>query len=322
MKRMPSSSPLSSSSSFTSNNSSPSLPLYIPLISISSFSKIYCALLQQKILLHLLLLLLQMTTGVLSVRVHDVRVPTVAIVGQPAKLECDWDSGKNDFYSVRWYMDDEQFYSFILGNKPEKVDHNLPGIYVALRYSDQTVVTLSEVTPAAEGKYRCEVMSEAPFFQTSFASANLTVVDLPDDPEIYGVKDRYRVGDTLNVSCTARNSRPPAALFFHVNGRRVHPDSGRVRELGVAEGSYREVYTTTSQLILPLSNRHAPTLTLTCHAHVLSTSVETSTVTQVDPARTTMLSFFNTGVSCNTSTPHTMLLTALMMMLLLLCYPW
>lgn len=52
-----------------------------------------------------------------------------------------------------------------------------PGSWrLQLSESNEYVVTLRKIDLASQGIYRCEVMSEAPTFQTSFASANLTVV--------------------------------------------------------------------------------------------------------------------------------------------------
>lgn len=45
-----------------------------------------------------------------------------------------------------------------------------------LNQSDERVVTLRELRLDSEGEYRCEVMSESPYFKSSFSSTNLTVV--------------------------------------------------------------------------------------------------------------------------------------------------
>ncbi|XP_069954735.1 cell adhesion molecule 3 isoform X1 [Cherax quadricarinatus] len=202
------------------------------------------------------------------------------------------------FYSVRWYKNGEQFYSFVPKNTPQvKVDHHLRGVTVELTQSDEHRVTLRELRLDSDGVYRCEVMSEAPTFQTSFASSNMTVVVMPEAPVLKGLRGVYRVGDILNVTCTARDAFPHATLTFHVNGRLVHPGSGRVQELPTTEGTYPGVYSSTSRLVLPLSEHHAPTLSLVCYAHVLSLSVPIEASIKVEPPRTPILSFFNAAGS-------------------------
>ncbi|KAG7165836.1 putative cell adhesion molecule 3-like [Homarus americanus] len=72
--------------------------------------------------------------GATGVNVQRVVVPTPGVVGRPATLECQWTTGHRGFYSVRWYKNDEQFYSFVPKNKPQvKVDHNINGVNVETR---------------------------------------------------------------------------------------------------------------------------------------------------------------------------------------------
>lgn len=40
---------------------------------------------------------------------------------------------------------------------------------------------------------------------------------MPDAPTMTGLRASYRVGETLNVTCTAHDSRPPARLTFLMN---------------------------------------------------------------------------------------------------------
>ncbi|XP_042888570.1 uncharacterized protein LOC122264013 [Penaeus japonicus] len=259
-----------------------------------------------KLLLYLLIALPWMTTGTKGVQVHSVLVPQPGISGRDAQLECRWAAGTKGFYSVRWYKDGEQFYSYIPQNTPEKVDHNLPGVSVFLSTSDENVVTLRKIDLSSEGTYRCEVMSEAPTFETSFGSANLTVVHMPQKPQITGLQKTYTEGDTLRINCTVRDSRPPAVISFHVNGRQVHPESGRVIELppgmggmgGVGGGGGDDPYalsTTTSQLILPLGKRHLNGITVECQGEVLNLAVKESVFAYVVRQSSTF-SFFNAGV--------------------------
>lgn len=63
-----------------------------------------------------------------------MKVPQPGVAGRPATLECLWAAGDRGFYSVRWYKNDEQFYSFVPKNKPRvKVDHHIRGVSVKVR---------------------------------------------------------------------------------------------------------------------------------------------------------------------------------------------
>lgn len=44
------------------------------------------------------------------------------------------------------------------------------------------------------------------------------------DPVIYNIQSSYRLGDELRINCTSFDSRPGAALSWHLNGDPVrHP---------------------------------------------------------------------------------------------------
>ncbi|XP_071527854.1 uncharacterized protein [Panulirus ornatus] len=256
-------------------------------------------LLHQRVLVYVLLVfLLGVTPGASGVLVQNVRVPSPAIVGQSAQLECLWEEGAKGFYSVRWYKNGEQFYSYVPKNMPQvKVDHHLPGVRVMLSHSNEKVVTLGEVRMDSEGVYRCEVMSEAPKFETAFASSNLTVVVMPERPRMAGLRDLYTVGDLLNLTCTARDARPSALLSFLVNGVAVPPRSGHVWGVSSTEGSYGGVYTSSSRLLLPLGERHVPSVMVQCRAQVLSLFTHTNLTALVRHPPSPILSFFNTGAA-------------------------
>ncbi|XP_047469575.1 uncharacterized protein LOC125025595 [Penaeus chinensis] len=172
--------------------------------------------------------------------------------------------------------------------------------WAILSKSNEYIVTLRKIDLVSEGVYRCEVMSEAPTFQTSFASANLTVVEMPGAPQIIGMQESYTVGETLRLNCTVPDSRPPARISFSVNGRLIHPGSGRITEYPRVDaggpGHPYALSTTRSQLTLPLGERHVPAVTVECEAQVLSLTTHASHSALVRPLSTTF-SFFNAGSS-------------------------
>ena len=42
-----------------------------------------------------------------------------------------------------------------------------------------------------------------------------------DGPKITGGKDRYSIGDTVNVNCTSTGSKPAADIQWIINGKQV-----------------------------------------------------------------------------------------------------
>ena len=56
-------------------------------------------------------------------------------------------------------------------------------------------------------------------YASSFVSS---ISVLPKDgPKITGGKDRYSVGDTVNVNCTSKASKPAADIQWIINGKAV-----------------------------------------------------------------------------------------------------
>lgn len=280
------------------------LPLPLPSAHLST------SLLPHRVCICVLLLsAIGIPEGASGVQVHKVKVPQPGVAGRPAILECLWAAGERGFYSVRWYKNDEQFYSYVPKNKPQvKVDHHIEGVSVELSESDERVVKLRELRLDSEGVYRCEVMSESPYFESSFASSNLTVVAMPAAPTLGGLRASYRVGETLNVTCTARDARPPARIIFLMNTESVTADSGRVRTLPPRDGNYRGVYDTTAVLERPVGRRLVPSLKLVCRAVVLSLSTQVEANVEVNEhSGSAPLFLLNTGSGLTPALPALLL---------------
>lgn len=255
-------------------------------------------------------------------RVKQVIVPQPAIVGQNAKLQCLWESTDKQVYSVRWYINNKQFYSYIRGSAPEKIRHKIEGVEVDLLESNETSVTLRDVTPLYEGEYRCELMSEAPVFETAFYSTHLFVVNPPNTPEITGFRQHYRLPDTLKVNCSTHNSRPAAVISFYVNGRIIHQDSGRVTEMVVVKHKYLDTFSSSSQLTLPLSSKYVPTLTLTCRAQVKGFDIKAETSETAKVSHSAFFPFFSKGNINSSHASQALLASAAVVILQILQAPW
>ncbi|KAH1022164.1 hypothetical protein HUJ04_011598 [Dendroctonus ponderosae] len=95
---------------------------------------------------------------------------------------------------------------------------------VALHNSTEFSVVLSSVQLSTSGIYRCEVSGEAPYFETVADQPHMLVVVPPEsDPVITGGQPRYHIGDTVNVTCSIRSSKPAVNLTWLINERKADP---------------------------------------------------------------------------------------------------
>ncbi|CAL4088966.1 unnamed protein product [Meganyctiphanes norvegica] len=91
--------------------------------------------------------------------------------------------------------------------------------------SDGQIVVLRSVTLATSGRYKCEVLAEAPAFNTLVEHAILTVVEIPrEEPVVVGGRKKYYPGDMVRLNCSSSPSKPAATLTWFINGKRVTRD--------------------------------------------------------------------------------------------------
>ncbi|KAL1506643.1 hypothetical protein ABEB36_005968 [Hypothenemus hampei] len=161
---------------------------------------------------------------VISLELEKLLIPSHAVRNTSVTLECHYKLEDETLYSVKWYKDGNEFYRFVPRNQPPAQSFNLPGVTVDLHNSTEYSVVLTSVQLSTSGHYRCEVSGEAPFFETVADHAYMMVVALPKvGPEITGGQPRYHVGDTVNVTCTTRESKPAAQLKWMINGEPSDP---------------------------------------------------------------------------------------------------
>ena len=141
------------------------------------------------------------------VSVSSVTVPQYGVHGEHAVLYCIY-SSIQPVYSVRWYKNGKEFFryaqqideveslptsstSYLPGKLSPISVHNLRGINVEVSKSSMNYVTLSPLTLASTGRYRCEVSEEGPMFATDSAYGDLLVVVVPQEgPRIEGANSR------------------------------------------------------------------------------------------------------------------------------------
>ncbi|XP_046383019.1 uncharacterized protein LOC124153728 isoform X1 [Ischnura elegans] len=157
--------------------------------------------------------------GLKNVRVVS---PGAVAVGETAALECQYDLEGAELYAVKWYKGKKEFYRYLPKEKPPTKVFPLPGINVDLSESDAHHVVLRDAGFTLTGRYRCEVSTDAPSFDTALVVASLVIVDFPDgEPIITAERSSYAVGEMVRANCTVEKSHPPANLTWSVNGRRV-----------------------------------------------------------------------------------------------------
>ncbi|XP_069188533.1 nephrin [Procambarus clarkii] len=184
-----------------------------------------------------------------GLRITEVEVPRYLVVGQKATLRCHLALEGEVLYSLKWWKDGKQFYQYIPQNKPPAVVFTVPGITINPARSGLNEVELLDVQSSSTGTYRCEVVAEAPTFNTHVMSANMTIVDTPDTkPRVSGLEAAYRDGEKISLNCTSLRSRPPAQLTWSINGQEIAQEH-LVRYSAASEGD-PALHTTTLGLSL------------------------------------------------------------------------
>lgn len=231
-----------------------------------------------------LLLALWTLAVVEGLRVTEVVVPPFLVIGQRARLRCHFALEGEVLYSLKWWKDGSQFYQFIPRNDPKMVVFSVAGVTVNAENSNLHEVELVDVQTSSSGQYRCEVVAEAPTFNTHVLSANMTIIDVPDGPPVVrGLAETYREGDVIRLNCTSYRSRPPPRLSWEVERKFPHPAGGYTKEFTKVAGSqvirYRPVANRPDVLAprpsspsLPRHPTYTVTLGLVLEAHRRSAS--------------------------------------------------
>ncbi|XP_025413387.1 uncharacterized protein LOC112685665 [Sipha flava] len=157
-----------------------------------------------------------------ALKLLKLEVPQWADLRSSVTLNCQYDTGGDSLYSVKWYKDEHEFFRYTPGLNPKTLVFNLDGVNVDENKSSSTVVTLFPLTRKSSGNYKCEVSTDAPNFPTVVGDANMTVIALPEDgPRIEGLRQWYTVGDYLEANCTAKMTFPEAQVTWYINNLEV-----------------------------------------------------------------------------------------------------
>lgn len=168
-----------------------------------------------------------------SILLLDLKIPPFVKEGESVKLECVYDLEYDGLYSLKWYKDDIEFYTYIprMRDGMKQRFFDVPGVQIDREHSNDHEIVLHNVSVVAtEGIYKCQVSGEGPLFATEVHSKKLRVAVIPKGrPQIEdmvapkGGGFLYKPGDWLSLNCTSQPSRPPTRLTWFVNGREA-PD--------------------------------------------------------------------------------------------------
>ncbi|XP_068213884.1 uncharacterized protein [Palaemon carinicauda] len=160
-----------------------------------------------------------------GIRITSLEVPETVDMGEDATLKCCYDLASHDLYSVKWYRDDEEFFRYMPSESPPMATQELNGVSVSKDQSNGDMIVLRNVELNSSGRYKCEVISDAPEFHTADKSAEMMVVVVPEEkPLIHGTQHEYHIGDLARLTCTSARSLPPAQLTWQINGKQAPPE--------------------------------------------------------------------------------------------------
>ncbi|XP_047736325.1 cell adhesion molecule 3 [Hyalella azteca] len=172
-----------------------------------------------------LLLLLQLTLhrgGAHGLQWLRFTVPRWVVEGADVQLTCQFDVEKDMLYSVKWYKQGREFYRYVPAEPRMKQDYPLPGVIVDKERSGAQQVTLRSVGRESAGRYKCEVLTEAPLFRTLVKSGEMGVVQLPRGPlTVTGGQDAYQPGTNVTLNCSAPHSLPASELTWYINDQQA-----------------------------------------------------------------------------------------------------
>lgn len=213
-------------------------------------------------------------------------LPPAASLGEKVQLNCTYHLQGEDLYAVKLYKGRHEFLTFLPDRDPPlrqfpRKGLNIENVLVHGEEPKQTrglTVMLDDVNLFTTGKYGCEASAEESF-HTDLVWKKMTVLVKPvERPTVVGFKPRYRIGDTLQMTCYVNETFPSANITWFITGKRVDE---KYRQNKVLTSPTTSLKTTQSILALPLGAHHfqGGNLVAKCVASMLTMHWQSADVT-------------------------------------------
>lgn len=130
--------------------------------------------------------------------------------GSTANMTCRVDY--NDNTSLQWSNPAQQ--TLFFGDKKALRDNRIELVRAS---SQELTISISDITLADEGMYTCSLFT----MPVKTAKAYLTVLGVPERPEIDGMTKPVLEGDEITLTCMTHGSKPAADLRWFRNDREI-----------------------------------------------------------------------------------------------------
>ncbi|KAI5744923.1 hypothetical protein M8J76_006667 [Diaphorina citri] len=185
-----------------------------------------------------------------------VRAPRYVMLGDTAKLMCDYNVAYKDLYKVVWHQNNRKIYQYVKGRTPPQTSY-VRNLHIDLNRSDSINLVLKNANFEMSGLYSCEVTTESPIYSKPSDDILLTVMESQkEDPQITFRKPIYSVGDQLEVNCTSGMATPTPDVTWLINGKQV--------QNGLVKSYQQKPSSVTVQLSFQLTDEHLDEINLTC----------------------------------------------------------
>ncbi|XP_015117148.1 uncharacterized protein LOC107041218 [Diachasma alloeum] len=230
----------------------------------------------KRISIYCFLVLIPGTLGVKNVKII---VPPIVRSGDTVSLTCLYDLEKGPLYTVKWYLNDQEFYQYVpKAEQPQNSYLIWKDMKIDVSKSDSHDVTLFNVSREMTGFYKCEITEDYPSYHTAILGGRMQVAVVPeDDPVLILGRRRLSPGDTLRANCTSGAGSPAPNITWTINGSPRNDSLISRRE--ILETNH--MWESTSDLELKLSSEHFQDSQLRLRCFVSIDGVYTSTAETV-----------------------------------------
>ncbi|XP_028857191.1 cell adhesion molecule 2-like isoform X3 [Denticeps clupeoides] len=132
------------------------------------------------------------------------------VEGSTANMTCRVEH--NDNTSLQWSNPAQQ--TLFFGDKKALRDNRIKLVRASWK---ELTISISEVALSDEGQYTCSLFT----MPVKTAKAFLTVLGVPDKPEITGVAEPATEGDQVTLTCLTSGSKPAAEIRWFRNDKEV-----------------------------------------------------------------------------------------------------